>query len=245
MNEPSIVGGLKIGIQSFTFRTFSMERCVASVAELGVSFIEFCGVHIKVDAPQAERNTVQSVLARYDVVCNAYGVEALTDDESANRVKFDFAKEWGVDVLTADPTPESFDCLDKLVDEYDIRVAIHNHGPGHRWAKYEDIAEAIKDHDPRIGYCVDTGHFLRVEGQHPCEILEAAGDRLHGVHLKSMDIESREYPLGAGALDLKKTLETLQQVSFTGPISIEYEEDPEDPRPELGKSLDLIRNLLA
>ena len=99
------------------------------------------------------------------------------------RSSFDFAKKAGVKVITANPEPDSFDSLDKLVAEYDIRIAIHNHGPGALFDKLDSVTKAIKGHDKRIGACVDCGHYLR-SGEDPVKCVLELGDRVYGVHIK-------------------------------------------------------------
>src|SRR5207247_6290409 len=81
----------------------------------------------------------------------AYGVEGFGKDTDANRKEFEFAKAMGIAVISADPTPEAFDSLDKLVDEYRINIAIHNHGPGARYDKIDSVSRAIQNHHERIG----------------------------------------------------------------------------------------------
>ena len=51
-------------------------------------------------------------------------------DHEANRRWFEFAKKAGIKSISANPSEDSFDSLDKLCEEYQIRIAIHNHGPG-------------------------------------------------------------------------------------------------------------------
>ena len=101
----------------------------------------------------------------------------------------------GLGYLSADPAPDSFDSLDKLVEEYGVGVGIHNHGPGHRYAKIDTIAEAIKDHNPKIGCCIDTGHFLRSR-EDPVRAVEVFGHRIFGVHLKDVK-DARRSPSSA------------------------------------------------
>src|SRR4029078_4175054 len=104
-------------------------------------------------------------------------------ERGANRRCVEFAKAMGLEYRSADPAPDSFDSLDKLVEEYGVAVGIHNHGPGHRWALIDTIGAAIKDHNPRIGCCVDTGHFLRSR-EDPVRAVEVFGKRTYGGHLK-------------------------------------------------------------
>src|SRR4029079_823044 len=100
-----------------------------------------------------------------------------------NRALFQFAQDVGIRNLTADPAPESFESLDALSKEFDIRIAIHNHGPRHRYDKVVDVLRAIEKHDQRIGACADLGHYIR-SGEKPEEVIRALKGRLYGIHLK-------------------------------------------------------------
>ncbi len=117
-------------------------------------------------------------------------------DHDANKKLFEFGKALGVKYLSADPTPDSFDSLDKLCDEYKIAIAIHPHGPSgegqrHRWYSAEVILKAVKDHNQLIGTCLDTGHLIRMaqlgEKLDPAEQVKVMGDRNFGMHLKDHD----------------------------------------------------------
>ena len=148
-----------------------------------------------------------------------YGVVRFTKDHDANRKLFEFAKAMGLGYLSADPDPDSFDSLDKLVEEYGVAIGIHNHGPGHRWAKIDTIAAAIKDHHPKIGCCIDTGHFLRSR-EDPVRAVEVFGKRIYGVHLKDVKDAKTFTILGEGDLrtaDLLKALAKQRLLVLPGP----------------------------
>ena len=142
-----------------------------------------------------------------------YGVVHFGNDADANRRIFEFAKALGLEYLSADPDPASFDGLDKLVEKFDVAVGIHNHGPGHRYAKIETIAKAIKDHHPKIGCCIDTGHFLRSKID-PVDAVEAFGKRVYGVHLKDVKDAKTFTVLGKGDLRTVDLLKALARNSI-------------------------------
>src|SRR5262249_1386885 len=144
----------------------------------------------------------------------------------------------GVQMFSADPTPNSFDSLDKLCEEYKIAIGIHPHGPSggglHRWYSAEIILKAVKDHHPLIGSCLDTGHLIRAahlgKELDAVEEIRIMGKRNFGLHLKDHDNERREDVIfGKGVLDVPGVLKALREVKFTGLISIEYEAHPKDP----------------
>jgi len=129
--------------------------------------------------------------------------------------------------------------MDKLVEEFDVKLAIHNHGPKSTYPNQSVIGPALQGRHPHIGLCVDAGHFLRANVD-PVAILGEYPDRIHSVHLKDMDPDDNEFIVGDGPLDLDAFMKKLMEMNFQGPIAIEYEEDPENPVPALEKALDKI-----
>jgi sugar phosphate isomerase/epimerase len=168
----------------------------------------------------------------------------MRNDEGALRRLFDFAKTMGIEVLTADPTPDSFDLLDKLVDEYGIYVAIHNHGPGSRYPGVDSVLKAIQGHHERIGLCYDTGHAARA-GDDIVEGVRKIGQRIYGVHLKDVNAEKRDVVIGTGTLDIKGFLKALKRVGFNGALMVEYELEPANPVPGIRQSLEFVKKALA
>ena len=157
--------------------------------DLGLHFWEAFPAHIPQTNDPAKIRAIKDQLEAAGVQLSGYGVVHLSSDEAANRKLFEFAKAMGLGYLSVDPDPESFDLLDKLVEEYDVPIGIHNHGPGHRFALIDTIASAIKNHSPKIGCCIDTGHFLRSK-EDPVHAVEVFGKRVYGVHLK--DVKNAE-----------------------------------------------------
>jgi sugar phosphate isomerase/epimerase len=150
----------------------------------------------------------------------------------------------GFEYVSADPDPGSFEVLDKLVEEYGVNLGIHNHGPGHRWEKIDTIAAAIKDHSPRIGCCVDTGHFLRSR-EDPVRAVEAFGSRVYGVHLKDVKDAKRFTILGEGDLRTAELLKTLARLNYRSGMNLEYEENPKAPMDDIRACLKATRDAIA
>jgi inosose dehydratase len=146
---------------------------------------------------------------------------------------FEFAKKLDLFCITADPDPDSFDSLDELVREFDIRIAIHNHGPNHRYNKAVDVLRAIEGRDERIGACADLGHYIR-SGQNAPEVIRLLKGRLYGVHLKDfadMKDQTKGVILGRGHLNVEEVFSELRFNEFParGALSLEYEENEKNP----------------
>lgn len=238
-------GGLRMGLQSYSLRRFSFEETVAKVAELGLGYVEPYPGHLNHN--QVAGDSLSETIKRMEdlgVAPDAYGVTGFNEDEAAARKVFDFAKRLGIRSISADPTPTSFDMLDKLVEEYQIPVAIHNHGPSHQWGKPEVILDAIKDHHRLIGLCADTGHFLRADVD-PIEAVKLLRGRVYGLHLKDFVSESKEAIVGDGKMDLKGFIAEMRSQDFDGACSIEYELSPEDPMDDIRAGLSNIREAVS
>jgi sugar phosphate isomerase/epimerase len=251
-------GGFLLGVQSYTYRNFTLEQALKKIQGLGLHYVEFTQKHIAVDSKPEQIAAVLKLCKEYEITPVAYGVHAFTKNTDANRKVFEFGKALGVKSLSANPDPDSFDSLDKLCDEYKIAIAIHPHGPVgkeklDRWYSAELILAAVKDHNPLIGSCLDTGHLIRsaILGKKldPAEQIRVMGARNFGIHLKDND-NAREIKeggdksnvvFGQGVLDVPGVLKALRDVKYTGAISIEYEAKPEDPTADMKACVEVFK----
>ncbi|MCX5757123.1 MAG: sugar phosphate isomerase/epimerase [Candidatus Hydrogenedentes bacterium] len=227
----------RTGAQSYSFRSFDFEGSIRCLKELGVPYIEYCSVHFPCDAADEGFAHVKQRLHAEGVQTLCFGVEGFGPDAAANRKKFELAKALGIEALSADPTPDSFDNLGKLTEEFGIKIAIHNHGPNARYDKVADTLNAVKGHSPLIGACVDTGHAVR-SGEKPHEVIEQLGARVLSLHLKDWKFGGEEQILGEGDMDMVAVARALDALGFNGPVVMEYENSPENPVPEMKIGLD-------
>jgi inosose dehydratase len=231
-------GGFKFGAQSYTFREFNTEQTLKRMQDQSLHYVEFFQKHAPINSSPAQIAALLKLCKEYQVTPLAWGVQSFSKNTDANRKVFEFGKRLGIKMFSADPDPDSFDSLDKLCDEYKIAIGIHPHGPQgkklHRWYSAQIILKAVKDHNPLIGTCLDTGHLLRAAelGQKldPAEQIHIMGARNFGIHLKDHDSKRHEDVIfGKGPLDVLGVLKALRDVKFDGMISIEYEAHPKDP----------------
>ena len=239
-------GNYEMGFQSYSLRHFvATEDFLAQAKRLNLPFVELWRGHLPQDAGEDEIVRFRDRLQQAGITVNAFGVERFTDQHEQNEAIFRLARNLGVGVLSANPSKRAFGSLEKLVDQYDIRIAIHNHGPeDERWRRPEWIMEAVDGLDPRIGACADLGHFIRA-GVDPVAALEMLGSRVLGVHLKDFDDQENDVVLGQGGLDVVKTFEAFQGLGFVGPISLEFEGDKEDPVPAMHRCLDVVAQAIS
>jgi sugar phosphate isomerase/epimerase len=242
-------GHLELGVQSYTLRNFPADKAIQMAHELGFEHIEFFGSHFPTNASAEQIAKMKEKMAGLKMRISAHGVDGFSKDHAANRRLFEFAKQAGIKNLSADPSEDSFDSLDKLVAEFDIRIAIHNHGPGARYDKIADVLKAINGHDKRIGACADLGHYIR-SGEDPVKAVTLLEGRLYGIHLKDFaepKANAKGVILGKGHLDVVGVYKALKKVGFPtdGALSLEYEENAGDPVPDVKECIAIAREAEA
>jgi len=240
---------LNLGIQLYSLRGYPVDEALRHARDLGVTFVEFYPGMWPVNADAAAISSMTEKLAALGLKVSAHGVNRFTSDAAANRRIFEFGKAAGIKTFGADPDPDAFESLDELVREFDIRIAIHNHGPTHRYNKALDVLHAVEKHDVRIGACADLGHFLR-SGERPVDVIRLLAGRLYGIHLKDfaeMQDKTKGVILGQGHIDVPAVMAALVAAKFPadGALSIEYEEHPEDPLDELRACVKVAQDAIA
>jgi inosose dehydratase len=246
------LGEWPVGIQSYTLREFDRAAALKRIQDLGLKYVEFYSKHI---SPNSKPDQVKAIVKEckdFDITPIAYGVHHFTKNDDANKKIFEFGMALGITTFSADPEPDSFDSLDKMCEEYKIAIAIHPHGPQgkklHRWFSAEKIMKAVKDHNPLIGSCLDTGHLIHSaiapfnEKLDSAEQVRVMGARNFGLHLKDHDNKTeQDVVFGKAALDVVSVLKALKDVKFKGYISIEYEANPTDPVPDVKACLEVFK----
>jgi sugar phosphate isomerase/epimerase len=240
---------LHLGIQLYSLRGYPVDEALQHAKDLGFQFVEFYPGMYPITATPEQITAMNKRLAELGLTISGHGVHAFGGDAAANRKVFEFAKAAGIKILGADPAPEAFDSLDELVKEFDIRIAIHNHGPKHRYNKVVDVLRAIEGRDERIGACADLGHFIR-SAEKPTEVIRLLKGRLYGIHLKDfkeMQDKTEGVILGRGHLDVPAVFAALEQVGFPadGALSLEYEENPKNPLDDIRECLRVAQEALA
>jgi sugar phosphate isomerase/epimerase len=248
--DTSPYGRWNIGAQSYSFRDFKLEQALKNYQTLGLKYAEFFNLHVPLNSTPEQVRAILNTCKQYGVTPAAYGVQPFSKDHDTNRKNFELGKALGLKYLSADPNPDAFDSLDKLVEEYKIAIGIHPHGPSgrgnrmtmHRWYSADVIMPAVKDHHPLIGTCIDTGHILRCvlmdKKLDPADQIRKMGPRNFGLHLKDFDPEKKEECIvGNGALDVAGVLKALKDVKFAGYINLEYELNSKNPTPDMAVGL--------
>ena len=247
--EASPSARLKLGIQLYSLRGYPVDEALQHAKELGFEQVEFYSGMLPLDASGDEIAAMKQRVADLGMTISAHGVNGFGKDAATNRKTFEFAKALGIRNITADPDPASFDSLNELVREFDIRIAIHNHGPRHRYNKAVDVLHAIEGRDERIGACADLGHYIR-SGERPTDVIRLLQGRLYGIHLKDfaeMKADAKGVVLGRGHLNVPAVFDALLKAGFPadGALSLEYEENPQDPIAEIRQCVAVAKKALS
>jgi sugar phosphate isomerase/epimerase len=240
---------LSLGLASYTFRNFTRAELIGFMKQLNLAALNCKDVkdHLPMD-PTLEAQALADYAAA-GIKLHAAGTIAFPkDDDDDIRSKFEYAKRAGIRVIVAgDPAPATLPRIEKFVREYDIRIAIHNHGPEDKvYPSPFDVLKVVKDMDPRIGCCIDVGHAARA-GTNLVEAIHAAGPRLYDMHVKdltSFASKESQVPVGQGILPFREMFEALIKIGYTGFIDLEYEIHPDDPLPGVIESFAFMRGVL-
>jgi sugar phosphate isomerase/epimerase len=241
---------IRLGVASYTFRNFKRAEMIGFLKQLKVLALNAKDVkdHLPMDTQEEA-----AALADYDaagIKLHAAGTIYFPKDEDADiRNKFEYCKRAGIAVIVAgDPAPETLPRIEKFVKEYDIRFAIHNHGPEDKlWHSPLDVLKAVKSMDPRVGCCIDVGHTVRA-GTDVVQAIREAGPRLYNVHMKDLrDFQNKEsqVAVGDGIMPVRKVFEALIAMKYKGFVDLEYEIHPDDPMPGVISSFVNMRGILA
>jgi sugar phosphate isomerase/epimerase len=242
--------GIKLGLASYTFREFTRAQLIAYMKQLNLTALNAKDVkdHLPMD-PTAETAALADYAAA-GIELHAAGAIYFTKDEDEDiRSKFDYCKRAGIRVIVAgDPAPETLPRIEKFVKEYDIRFAIHNHGPEDKiWHSPLDVLKALRDLDPRMGCCIDVGHTMRA-GVDPVHAVHAAGPRLFNMHMKDLaaaTAKDSQVAVGEGLMPIRSIFEALVAPKYNGFVDLEYEIHGDDPMPGVSTSFAYMRGVLA
>jgi sugar phosphate isomerase/epimerase len=239
-----------LGLASYTFRNFSRAQMIGFMKQLNVS-----DLNAKDAKDHLPTNTEEEIKAVDDykaagIKLHAAGAIYFPKDEDDDiRTKFEYCKRAGIGVIVAgDPTPATLPRVEKFVKEYDIRIAIHNHGPEDKvWPSPLDILKLIKNLDPRIGCCIDVGHTVRA-GTDVVQAIHEVGPRLFNMHIKDLtDFQSKEsqVAVGQGIMPVREIFEALIATRYKGFVDLEYEIHGDNPMPGVIESFAYMRGVLA
>ena len=238
-----------LGVATVSLKSLPLENMLSAVSRAGLDTISLHRAHSPWENQPGQWRDTAAQIRSAGVKTLCCGVLYLKNDEPAMRRMMDYVQAHGLDFFSCSPEPAALPLLEKLVREYDLRCAIHNHGPEDKsWPSGEGVMQALAPVDPRVGLCLDVGHCYR-SGEDPVEMIRRHSARLYDVHLKDTvaavgDLKDTPVEMGRGRLDLRAILAALREVGYAQAAWLEYEKDPNDPVTGLAESAGYVRGLL-
>lgn len=229
----------KLGLQTWTCRNMSFEQMVDFAVKHKIKYLQCISKHMDPGAPAAENLAKKAVLDQHGLVCYTFGVAGTSMDKEKNRKLFEFARLIGCKVIVVEPkNMAEWDNLEELVKEYDIRLAIHNHGKGSAYGDPETVKTVLSKRDQRIGACIDIGHVSGAGYDVAKVFREYGADRVFDLHLKDKKVDMidnkgviTDVDIGTGISNYKGLFAELKKSKWDGVMAIEtdnkgFAEDP-------------------
>ncbi len=237
----------KLGIAGYTFVKFDINKTLETMKRADVHYLCIKNFHLPLTSTNEEIKAFHAKLDSFDVKGYAVGPLYMKTKDEVDKV-FEYAKRVGVKTIVGVPTYKLLPYVSKKVAVYDMKFAIHLHGPDiNKFPDAEDVWENVKDLDPRMGICLDIGHDRR-NGKDPVRDLEKYHSRVFDVHLKDVTAASKQgysVEVGRGILDIPGFVKMLRKVKYTGVVSLEHERNMKDPFMGIAESIGYIRGVIA
>jgi sugar phosphate isomerase/epimerase len=237
----------RLGVASYSFRNFSLDQTIAMTKRLGMKYLCLKSFHLPLDAkPEALKAAADKIKKAGLVLYGGGGIAMRSSSEIEQA--FEYAKHAGMKIMIIMPTLKTLPEIERKVKQYDIAVAVHNHGPGDKhFPTGQSAYKHVKDLDPRIGLCVDVGHTTRY-GEDACLDLEACADRVYDIHFKDVTAANARgiaTVFGRGVMDMPRLFRTIHKIGFPGILGFEYESEARDPLVSMAECAGYARGMLA
>ena len=237
----------KLGLASYSLRKFKLEEALAMTKRVGLEYIALKSFHLPLESTPEEIRKTTETIKKTGIKLYGGGVIYMKDEKAVHQA-FEYARMAGMKMIIGVPVPDVLEIVERKVKEYDIMVAIHNHGPTDKIYPTPGSAyKKIKHLDRRIGLCNDIGHTQRA-GVDPSESILKYADRLLDIHIKDVSRAAKEgkaVEVGRGVIDIPKFIRTLKKINYTGVVSFEYEKDAADPLAGLAESVGYVKGVIA
>ncbi len=240
---------IKLGVASYSLREFSRADAIKMIQELHTPYVNVKSFHLPYENSPAELAAGRREFEQAGLQIVGGGNNNITEDTDEHvRIFFEYGKMCGMPLLVIAPKPEILPRIEKFVKQYDIKVAIHNHGPEDKYFPApKDALKLIKSMDARVGLCVDVGHTTRTGADVVQEIAEA-GNRVLDMHmkdLKDLKVKDSQCIVGEGRMPIPEIFAQLQKMKYAGYVNLEYEIDKDNPLPGMKQSFAYMRGVLA
>jgi len=239
---------IRLGIASYTFRKFDTAHLIDFMHQLKTPYLNLKEMHLPMSPADTVAARAAALRAAGFQLTAAGNITFAKDDDDAMRVPFEYLKAAGIPIMVCAPTHAELPRLEKFARQYDIKIAIHNHGPEDKnFPSPLDVLAAVKNMDARMGCCIDVGHCMRA-GTNVVEAIHQAGPRLFDLHMKDLADGSKkesQVAVGDGVMPVRDIFRALAAIKYPGNVDLEYEIFPDDPMPGVIKSFAYMRGVLA
>lgn len=266
----SVIGGVRIGAQTYAFRERPLDQVPAAFKAAGLSFAELWSGHVETGAaigaaagiprearrellrtwrtkgPLSAFEAIRAQFAEAGVTLTSYDVPYRDDwsDEEVTR-SFEMAKALGVSVITSSAGTSVVPRVARLLEGSGVKVSFHNHSairPG-EFATPDDFGAAMKA-SPNIGVTLDIGHFTAANFD-AVKFLDEHHDRIHALHIKDRKRDQGAgVPFGQGDAPITAVLQRLRDRKWDIPAHIEFDYRPADAVAEVKTCYDYCRKAL-
>jgi len=240
---------VRLGVASYSLRNFPRDKAIEMVKALGTRYVNFKSVHLPYELSPQELAAARREIETAGLEIVGGGVITFEEDSDADVEKyFRYAKAAGMPLITATADPKILPRIERFATQYDIQVAIHNHGPEdkHFPSPYE-VLQHVRNLDRRMGLCMDIGHTVRT-GTDVVRAIADAGPRLLDIHakdLRDLKVKESQCVVGEGAIPIAESFRQLQAIRYAGYVNLEYEIDADAPLPGMKQSFGYMRGALA
>lgn len=238
---------LKLGLASYSLRKFTLDQALDMCKEMDVRYINFKDVHMPMTDPPEALVAARKKVEAAGLTIMGGGTITLKNDEAQVRKAFAYARNTGFPLMVVAPEPEAFDIIEKMIKEFDIKVAIHNHGPEDKnFPAPQDAMKRLTGRDKRFGLCMDIGHATRA-GVDPVKTVDECKERLLDLHVKDLSVKTdrdSQVEVGKGLLDIPGLFRALEKINFPGHVGLEYEINETSPLVGMKESFSYMRGVL-
>lgn len=236
----------KVAMAGYTFVNFSIDTALATMKRVDVHYLCVKDFHLPLNSTAEQIAAFHAKLKEKAVTAYAVGPIYMKTEAEVDRA-FDYAKAVGVKLIVGVPNVELLPYVNKKVQEYDTKYAIHIHGPDIKlYPDAEDAWNHVKGLDPRMGICLDIGHDTR-NGKDAVADLEKYHTRIFDMHLKDVTAPTKQgysVEVGRGIIDYPAFVKMMRQVGYSGMLSLEHERDMKNPFLGIAESIGYIRAVI-
>jgi sugar phosphate isomerase/epimerase len=236
-------------VASYSLRNFSRAKAIEMVKALGTPYINLKSVHLPYELSLEELAAARHEIEGAGLHIVGGGVITFEQDTDEDVGKyFAYAKAAGMQLIAAHADAQTLPRIERFAKRYDIKVAIHNHGPeDKRFPSPYDALKHVRNMDRRMGLCIDIGHTVRA-GTDVVRAIADAGPRVLDMHAKDLrdrTTAASQCIVGEGVIPIAAILQQLETIGYQGYVNLEYEIDADDPLPGMKQSFAYMRGALA